>query len=162
MSDLDNWRLLFLTATGSADRMSPRHVFETRIRIRLQRDTQRLTLEGWSRDLSESRLGAFVAQALVLGEFVTLEIPLEDSDEQVIPAKVAVVTVPVFNCPAVGACDGTAQLPIVGFLQLGIQYYIVTGDISVVVLNVAGCDPSNTGFPISGAGTSPVPVRLIR
>ena len=75
--------------TGSANRISPRHVFETRIRIRLQRDTQRLTLEGWSRDLSESRLGAFVAQALVLGEFVTLEIPLPGSDKQVIPTKIA-------------------------------------------------------------------------
>ena len=49
----------------------------------------RVSLEGWSRDLSESRLGAFVAQALVLGELVTLEIPLPDSDKQVIPAKVA-------------------------------------------------------------------------
>ena len=46
-------------------------------------------MQGWSRDLSESGLGAFVAQALVLGEFVTLEIPLPDSDKQVIPAKVA-------------------------------------------------------------------------
>ena len=74
----------------------------------------------------------------------------------------SIVTVPVFNCPAIGACDGTAQLPIVGFLQLGIQYYAATGDISVVVLNVAGCDPSNPGFPISGAGVSPVPVRVTR
>ena len=41
-------------ARGSADRISPRHVFETRIRIRLQRDSQRLTLQGWSRNLSES------------------------------------------------------------------------------------------------------------
>ena len=73
----------------------------------------------------------------------------------------SVVTVPVFNCPAVGACDGTAQLPIVGFLQLGIQS-VVAGDISVVVLNVAGCDPSNPGVAISGAGISPVPVRLTR
>jgi hypothetical protein len=76
-------------ATGSGDRMSPRHLFETRIRIRLQRDSQRLTVHGWSRDLSESGLGAFVAEALVLGESVTLEIPLPDSDKQVIPAKVA-------------------------------------------------------------------------
>jgi c-di-GMP-binding flagellar brake protein YcgR len=64
-------------------------VLETRIRIRLQRDSQRLTLQGWARDLSESGLGAFVAQALVLGELVTLEIPLPNSDKQVIPAKVA-------------------------------------------------------------------------
>ena len=76
-------------ATGSEDRISPRHVFETRILIRLQRGSQRLTLQGWSRNLSESGLGAFVAQALVLGEFVTLEIPLPGSDKQVIPAKIA-------------------------------------------------------------------------
>jgi hypothetical protein len=76
-------------ATGPADRISPRHLFETRIQIRLQRDSQKLTLQGWVRDLSESGLSAFVAQALVLGEFVTLEIPLPDSDKQVIPARVA-------------------------------------------------------------------------
>jgi hypothetical protein len=29
-------------------------------------------------------------------------------------------------------------------------------------LNVAGCDPNNPGLPISGAGVSPVPVRLIQ
>jgi predicted nucleic acid-binding protein len=73
---------------GSADRISPRHVFETRIWIRLQRDGKQLSLQGWSRDLSESGLGAFVAEALILGESVTLEIPLTDSDKQVIPAEV--------------------------------------------------------------------------
>ena len=76
-------------ATRSVDRIAPRHVFETRIRIRLQRDGQRLTPEGWARDLSESGLSAFVAQALLLGEIVTLEIPLPDLDKLVIPAKVA-------------------------------------------------------------------------
>jgi hypothetical protein len=64
-------------ATDSAGRISPRHTFGARIRIRLQRDKQRLILLGWSRDLSESGLGAFVAQVLALGELVTLEIPLE-------------------------------------------------------------------------------------
>ena len=73
---------------GSADRISPRHAFETRIWIRLQRDGKKLSLQGWSRDLSESGVGAFVAEALMLSESVTLEIPLPDSDKQVIPAKV--------------------------------------------------------------------------
>jgi hypothetical protein len=73
----------------------------------------------------------------------------------------SVVTVPVFNCAAGPTCNGTVDLQIAGFLQLGIQS-VVAGDISAVVLNVAGCNPSNTGLPISGAGTSPVPVRLIR
>jgi len=84
----------------------------------------------------------------------------------------SVITVPVFNCPALppAACDGTVQLTVVGFLQLGIQGLgpisstppVLAGEISAVVLNVAGCDPSNPGTPISGAGVSPVPVRLIR
>ena len=73
---------------GSADRISPRHAFETRIWIRLQRDGKKLSLQGWLRDLSESGLGAFVAEALVLSESVMLEIPLPDCDKQVIPAKV--------------------------------------------------------------------------
>jgi hypothetical protein len=74
--------------TGSIDSVSPRHVFETKIRIRLERCGKKLSLQGWARDLSESGLGAFVAEALLLGEFVTLEIPLPDSDKQVIPAEV--------------------------------------------------------------------------
>jgi hypothetical protein len=74
--------------TPSTDRISPRHAFETRIRIRLQRNGRKLSLQGWARNLSESGLRAFVAEALILGEFITLEIPLPDSDKQVIPAKV--------------------------------------------------------------------------
>ena len=75
-------------ATDSAGRISPRHIFETRIRICLQRGSQRISLQGWARDLSESGLGAFVAEILVLGELVTLEVPLPDCDKHVIPAKV--------------------------------------------------------------------------
>ena len=75
--------------TGSVDSISPRHVFETRIRIRLERCGKKLSLQGWARDLSESGLGAFVAEALLLGEFVSLEIPLPDSGKQVIPAEVS-------------------------------------------------------------------------
>ena len=63
-------------------------MFEARIQIRLQRDNRRLNLQGWARNLSESGLGAFVAEALTVGESVTIEIPLPDSDKQVIPAKV--------------------------------------------------------------------------
>ena len=73
---------------GSLDKISPRHVFETRIQIRLQRDSTRLSLQGWARNLSESGVWAFVAEPLILGESVTLEIPLSDCAKQVIPAKV--------------------------------------------------------------------------
>jgi hypothetical protein len=72
----------------SVDRISPRHVFETRIQIRLERDSQKLSLQGWARDLSESGLGAFVAEALIRGELVTHEIPMPSSEKQAIPAKV--------------------------------------------------------------------------
>ena len=73
--------------TGSG-RILPRHVFEARIQIRLQRDTRKLSLQGWARNLSESGLGAFVAEALTLGELVTLEVPLLGSEKHSIPAKV--------------------------------------------------------------------------
>jgi PilZ domain len=75
-------------ATDSVGRISPRHAFETRIQILLQRDGTKLSLQGWVRNLSESGVGAFVAEALILSESVTLEIPLPDCDKQVIPAKV--------------------------------------------------------------------------
>ncbi len=71
------------------NRMSPRHVFETRIQIRLQRNNQKLSLQGWARDLSESGLAAFVADGLILGEMVMLEIPIAGSEKQIIPAKVS-------------------------------------------------------------------------
>jgi len=72
----------------SAARIAPRNVFEMRIRIGLEQEGQSLTLQGWTRDLSESGLNAFVAKTLALGEFVTLEIPLAGSSQPVIPAKV--------------------------------------------------------------------------
>ena len=81
----------------------------------------------------------------------------------------SVVTVPVFDCPTTaGICPGAAQLQIAGFLQLGIQDINSPCStpnlpcvIDAVLLNVAVIDPASTGTPITGAGTSPVPVRLI-
>ena len=46
-----------------------------------------LQTEGWARDMSESGVGAFVAAPLLVGESVTLTIPLP-TGEVVIPAKV--------------------------------------------------------------------------
>jgi hypothetical protein len=70
------------------ERITPRYVFEARIRILTQRASQNLTTEGWARDLSETGVSAFVAQGLIVGELVTLEIPLFSSWHS-IPAKVA-------------------------------------------------------------------------
>ena len=72
----------------SDSRIATRYVFESRILIRLCRGSQKLAIQGWARNLSESGLGAFVAQGLVVGEAVLLEIPLSASGKQVIPAVV--------------------------------------------------------------------------
>ena len=75
-------------AMDSVDKIAPRHLFEARIEILVQRDSTKTSLQGWARNLSESGLKAFVAEALVLGESVTLDIPLPDCSKLVIPAKV--------------------------------------------------------------------------
>jgi PilZ domain len=58
-----------------SSRISPRYAFETRIRIKLQRNSQELVVGGWARDISESGIGAFVAEELLQGEQVDLEVP---------------------------------------------------------------------------------------
>ena len=68
--------------------ISPRHRFEARVSISVQRGQQKLSLQGWVRDLSESGLRAFVADSLLPGESVCFEIPLSDTGNQAIPAKV--------------------------------------------------------------------------
>lgn len=71
------------------ERITPRYLFEARIRILVQRASQNLAMEGWARDISETGISAFVAQGLIVGELVTLEIPLASSHWHSIPAKVA-------------------------------------------------------------------------
>lgn len=78
----------FLWNGSPAPEISPRHRFEARIDIRLQRGEHKLNLQGWARDLSETGLRAFVADPLEKGESVVFEIPLFDIGKQVIPAKV--------------------------------------------------------------------------
>ena len=63
-------------------------MFEARILIPFCRDSQKVSAQGWARDLSESGLGAFVAENLVIGELVTIQIPLGVSEREVIAAKV--------------------------------------------------------------------------
>ena len=75
--------------SAAVARISPRHQFEARITIRLKAGDRIVTTEGWARDLSESGLGAFVARGLSVGELVTLEIPLTESIQLVLPAQVS-------------------------------------------------------------------------
>lgn len=79
------------TESGPAvggNRIVPRYPFEVRIKIRVERTDDSLEIDGWVRDLSESGLGAFVAAAILMGESVTLRIPMPNAMELVIPAKV--------------------------------------------------------------------------
>jgi len=46
-------------------------------------------MEGWTRDISEGGLSAFVAHDLMVGEHVTLEVPLARLRSLSIPAKIA-------------------------------------------------------------------------
>jgi hypothetical protein len=71
-----------------AGRISARHEFEARIQIVLERDGQSLTVQGWTRNLSEGGVNAFVAHPLSLSEFVTLAIPFPDAASHDIPAQV--------------------------------------------------------------------------
>jgi hypothetical protein len=70
-------------------RIAARHVFEARILIRLYRNGRDSAVSGWARDLSESGLGAFVAEELEVGESVVLLVPLSPPEMEQIAARVA-------------------------------------------------------------------------
>lgn len=72
----------------SDNRIAPRYAFESRILIRFRRGNQNFEAQGWARDLSETGLGAFVAEDLLIGEPVTLQIELGTSGKEVVAAKV--------------------------------------------------------------------------
>jgi PilZ domain len=78
-----------MAGANLATRIARRRVFEVRFRIRIQRGQQNFVAEGWARDISERGLGAFVARELMLGELVTLDVPLTRSSKLTVPAKVA-------------------------------------------------------------------------
>jgi hypothetical protein len=69
----------------------------------------------------------------------------------------SVVTVPLFD-PSQN--PNVQQVPIIGFLQLGITETPSAGKFTAVVMNAVGCDSGAAGIPVS-ASTTPVGVRLI-
>jgi hypothetical protein len=74
---------------NSENRIATRHMFESRILVRFCRGNRKFAAQGWARDLSESGLGAFVADNLVIGELVELQVSLGISGKEVIAAKVS-------------------------------------------------------------------------
>lgn len=75
--DNREWRNRTLSSTPADSRIAVRYVFEARIKIRVIRDDKETMLIAWTRDISESGLGAFVAAPLKLLETVFLYLPLE-------------------------------------------------------------------------------------
>jgi hypothetical protein len=71
----------------SNNRIAPRHILEARILVRLCRDHRNSAV--WARNLSESGLGALVAEELEVGERVMLLVPLAPSGDEEIAARVA-------------------------------------------------------------------------
>jgi Flp pilus assembly protein TadG len=85
------------------------------------------------------------------------------SSDDVITSSDSIVTLPIADFAA-GPMAGTQpSVTITGFLQVFINNVVTTGstagNITVTVLNVAGCSSATTNPPVFG--TSPVPVRLI-
>ncbi len=66
-----------MSSIPADSRIAVRYVFEARIRVRVIRDNKEVMLLAWARDISESGLGAFVAESLNLHEDVFLYLPLE-------------------------------------------------------------------------------------
>jgi Flp pilus assembly protein TadG len=83
-----------------------------------------------------------------------------------ITASNSIVSVPIYDDAKatykLGA-TGTTSVTIVGFLQVFINAVDQDGNVSVTVLNVAGCSNGKGGAVSSSpiTGTSPVPIRLI-
>jgi hypothetical protein len=97
---------------NSDSRISARYVFEARILIRFCRGSETFAAQGWACDLSESGLGAFVGENLVVGELVTLQIPLGVSGKELIAAKV---------CRQLGTHYGFQFIALSSEQRLGIQ-----------------------------------------
>jgi len=80
----------------------------------------------------------------------------------------SIVTIPLIDATNPLPAFPSGPVTIVGFLQAFINGVepgfggTNAGDINITVLNVVGCSPNASGTPIvGGAGTSPIPVRLI-
>lgn len=70
-------------------RIAHRYPFETRFKIRLLRAAGEQVVGGWARDISESGIGAFVAEELIPEEQIELEVPFPDGVTLTLPARVS-------------------------------------------------------------------------
>jgi hypothetical protein len=80
---------------------------------------------------------------------------------EVITSSTSIVSLPIYDSsvPAPFSAGNTTLVTIIGFLQVFINSVDNFGNVSVTVMNVAGCGNDASGAALTG--TSPVPVRLI-
>ncbi|MFZ0292740.1 MAG: pilus assembly protein TadG-related protein [Candidatus Sulfotelmatobacter sp.] len=79
-----------------------------------------------------------------------------------ITSSPSIVSVPIYDSTTLINPTGTTAVTIVGFLQVFINSVdSTTGNITVTVMNVAGCGNAVGSGTTPVYGTSPVPVRLI-
>jgi hypothetical protein len=71
----------------------------------------------------------------------------------------SVVTIPIFNQPAVGPIPN--PVTVIGFIQGFVKEYDTAGAFDIRIMNVAGCGAGVSGSPVQGDSISPVPVHLI-
>lgn len=72
----------------------------------------------------------------------------------------SIMTFPVFDSTSGTVPNGTVN--VIGFLQVFVDNVQFNGQINAHILNVVGCgDNPSAATPVSGGGTSPIPVRLI-
>jgi hypothetical protein len=89
--------------------------------------------------------------------------PLKIPSNTLITASNQIVSLPIYD-DSTGSLSGgkNSEVAIVGFLQVFINGIDALGNISVTVLNVAGCGNGTGPLPNTPVnGSSPVPVRLI-
>jgi hypothetical protein len=84
----------------------------------------------------------------------------------VITSSTSIVSLPIYDSDgATGKTNftpgGTTPVTIIGFLQVFINSVDTFGNVSVTVMNVAGCGNTVPSTTQALTGTSPVPVRLI-
>jgi hypothetical protein len=88
----------------------------------------------------------------------------------VVTTSSSIVTIPIIDNTLANFHAGSPYgVTVVGFMQAfinqiqsGLTSGTTAGDINITVLNIAGCSQTPNGAnPVVGAGTSPIPVRLI-
>jgi hypothetical protein len=73
----------------------------------------------------------------------------------------SLVTIPVYDGTPLSPSGSAAPVNVIGFIQGFVTSAPVSGNISLVVVNMSGCGIGATAPPVIGDGISPVPIHLV-